>query len=224
MQHYSVIIAASGHGKRFESDTPKQYIRPLGKQSVLERCIQSWRAVPGIKRIIVVVAPEAQEQYVHPTGDDLLYVIGGAERAHSIQAGLEALAEESEEHWVLVHDAARPIFDVRDVQQLMETTKDHSVGGILVSPVKDTLRRINENNVCITVPRNEYCLAVCPQLFRRKYLQQALSQALTQNRVPSDEAQAIEWLNLPYLTVFARFYPNKITYPEDIKLLPWGDI
>ena len=215
MPNYSVIIAASGHGKRFSNDIPKQYTKLSNNQTVLERCVQSWRAVQGIKKIIVVVAAEAQKLYPHPTGADIVYVLGGSERAHSVYAGLNVLKNESDDHWVFVHDAARPVFDVSDVDQLMSITKNHPVGGILVAPVKDTLRHRTAAGQLETVPRSDYFLALTPQLFRRKVLQTALSEALAHQRIPTDEAQAIEWSNQPYLTLTARFYPNKITYPVD---------
>jgi 2-C-methyl-D-erythritol 4-phosphate cytidylyltransferase len=40
---------------------------------------------------------------------------------------------------MLVHDAARPCVRQEDIRKLIQSCKDHPVGGILAVPVKDTI-------------------------------------------------------------------------------------
>ena len=56
MKNYAIILA-SGTGKRFESDLPKQFAKINGK-SLLEYSIEAFESCRCIDEIIVVITPE----------------------------------------------------------------------------------------------------------------------------------------------------------------------
>jgi 2-C-methyl-D-erythritol 4-phosphate cytidylyltransferase len=73
------------------------------------------------------------------------------------------------------------------------------VGGLLATPAADTLKRAQGGQgegfeVAQTVDRTSLWRALTPQMFRYARLCAALDAAHAAGRLPSDEAQALEWL------------------------------
>ncbi len=116
---------------------------------------------------------------------------------------------------MLVHDAARPCVSGADLDRLIVLAGAHPVGGLLASPVSDTLKRANaEGEVTETVPRDGMWRALTPQMFRYE----TLVHALASSPDVTDEAQAIEALGMSPLLVAGSARNIKITLPEDAEL------
>jgi 2-C-methyl-D-erythritol 4-phosphate cytidylyltransferase len=132
---------------------------------------------------------------------------------------LRALASQAKEHdWVLVHDAARPCLRASDLKRLIVELADDSVGGLLAAPVVDTLKRGDcGGRVQETVPRASLWRALTPQMFRYSVLDRALSAAGELRATPTDEAQAVEALDLEPRLVRGDPDNIKITLPEDVE-------
>jgi 2-C-methyl-D-erythritol 4-phosphate cytidylyltransferase len=93
------------------------------------------------------------------------------------------------------------------------------VGGLLATPVADTLKRIDAaGRVLKTPPREGLWRALTPQMFRLGLLRQALAAAQEGGREPTDEAQAVEWLGEAPLLVAGDPANIKITGSADLRL------
>lgn len=219
---YWLIIPAAGKGSRFGGDVPKQYLL-LGQNTVIQTTLNRLATLADIRQIIVPlhkddnIAPHLSYQQPHK----IRFIAGGAERADSVLAGLEAIKTQAhEDDWVLVHDVARPCVRLSDIQKLINTLKDDTIGGILAQPVRDTIKQSNnaKNHIIATVPRQHLWQALTPQMFRFGLLYQALKQAKKQQQVVTDEASAIEFLGYQPTLVLGSYDNLKITYPEDLLL------
>jgi 2-C-methyl-D-erythritol 4-phosphate cytidylyltransferase len=148
--------------------------------------------------------------------------VGGHERANSVLNALQALAPKAkDEDWVLVHDAARPCVAPDDLKRLLEKVGAHSVGGLLASPVTDTLKMASPqapDTVASTVDRRHLWRALTPQVFRYGLLRDALHRALDQGFALTDEASAMEQAGHRPLLVEGRPDNIKITVPADLAL------
>lgn len=144
--------------------------------------------------------------------------VGGNERSQSVRNGLAALAGRAAfDDWVLVHDAARPCVSRQDVDRLLERVQLHPVGGLLAAPAADTLKRAgSEQEVLETVDRASLWRALTPQMFRYGRLCAALDRALGEGRLPTDEAQALEWTGERPLVVEGSTTNIKITCADDL--------
>ena len=145
---------------------------------------------------------------------------GGAERAHSVLAGLQALGPEvGDADWVLVHDAARPCLRHADLDRLLLRGRAHPVGALLAAPVRDTLKRAGaDGTVVATEPREALWRALTPQLFQRGALTRALQAARAAGAAVTDEASALERLGLAPLLVEGAADNIKVTEPADLAL------
>ena len=221
MPRLFAVVPAAGIGKRMGGAVPKQYLE-LGGVTVLERTLARIAAQPGMNRLAVAVAEDDTyfENLAARLPATVRRVIGGAERCHSVLAGLRALADEARaEDWVLVHDAARPCVRPSDIAHMVTTLIDHPVGGILAVPVRDTLKRCDASGqIENTVERSNLWHALTPQMFRIGALTAALEAALEAGVLVTDEAQAMERMGRMPRVVAGHGDNIKITQPEDLAL------
>ena len=187
-------MPAAGVGRRFGADRPKQYA-PLCGRTVIEWALAPFLADPRCAGTVVALG--ADDPYwpsIAPA--TVLVAPGGQERSHSVRHGLAVLSDRAKpDDWVLVHDAARPCLPHQDLERLLADLAAHPVGGLLATPAADTLKRADgARHVQQTVDRAGLWRALTPQMFRYGRLCEALDRAHAAGRIPTDEAQAIEWL------------------------------
>jgi 2-C-methyl-D-erythritol 4-phosphate cytidylyltransferase len=225
---YWLVMPAAGAGRRFGG--PKQHAL-LGGRSVLETALQLFVADRRCNGGSIVLP--AEDPRTEPLGARLparfRLVPGGSDRAHSVYNGLVALDSRAQPRdWVLVHDAARPCLSARDLDRLLELGESERVGALLAIPVPDTVKRAQAGEqlrsgagdaavrCASTVAREGLWLAQTPQMFRYAPLREALKQADAAGRVPTDEAQAMEWLGLSARLVQASDSNLKVTSAADL--------
>ncbi len=108
-----VIVVAAGAGERLGSDRPKAFVK-FGERTLVAACLETFEFHEGIDGIVVAV-PEGFETDMSLIADDIgagkiaAAVPGGASRAESVANALACLPDSA--HFVLVHDAARPLVD-----------------------------------------------------------------------------------------------------------------
>ncbi len=222
---YFVVIPAAGSGRRFASPVPKQYA-PLGSSTVIEHALGVFEADPDCAGIVVALAAgDAEWPAIASRRTRLIETAeGGDQRAHSVRNALRALANQvRDDDWIMVHDAARPCLHTTDIALLKRELAAHPVGGLLAVPLADTLKRALEpgsqvTHVDATIDRDGLWRAATPQVFRFGMLLRALDAALVSGRMPTDEAQAIEWSGQRPRLVAGRADNIKVTTGEDLAL------
>lgn len=222
MPNHFALVPAAGSGSRFGAEIPKQYL-PVAGRPLLFHTLSVLCASPAIARVVVVLSPDDAfwpRFDWSALGGKLRPVFnGGATRAESVLAGLEAAAgEAAEQDWVLVHDAARPCLAATTLQRLIDELAGDPVGGILAVPVADTLKRDDGNGrIAATEPRDGLWQAQTPQMFRYGLLRDALRRAAG----VTDEAGAIEAMGLKPRLVRGETTNLKVTYPSDLAMAGW---
>ncbi|MFN2349587.1 MAG: 2-C-methyl-D-erythritol 4-phosphate cytidylyltransferase [Thioalkalivibrio sp.] len=215
------VIPAAGVGRRMGSDRPKQYL-PLAGRTVLEHTLDVFARHPRITGLVVAIGAEDPwfKTLSLDTGKPMRVVQGGEERCHSVLNGLRDLkAVAADDDWVLVHDAARPCLSHADLDRLIATLETDSVGGLLATPMSDTLKRADRSGrVAETVDRNGLWRAFTPQMFRLGLLAEALQSALAAGTLVTDDASAMERAGHAPRLVEGSPANLKITSPADLAL------
>ena len=213
----ATVIPAAGVGKRMQADKPKQYLQLCGL-TVLEQTLHRLKQVPALQQFYLALSPDDPYFPALPLANDpkIQRLNGGAERANSVLNALLQI-DAQQYPWVLVHDAARPVVRVSDIELLIQSCIQQGQGGILATPVRDTMKR-GSDTVAHTVARAGLWHAYTPQLFPTAQLKDALQQALAQGVAITDEASAMEWAGLPVLLVQGHADNIKITQAEDLAL------
>lgn len=211
------VFPAAGTGQRFGQPHPKQYTQLAGK-TLLEWTLDAWRDLPFQgERILVLSGDDAQGQALAREYPGLRCVVGGAERADSVLAGLAAI-EAGQDDWVMVHDIARPCVRQADILALFAHCQAEGQGALLARPLTDTIKQKQTDRVS-TVDRSQLWAAMTPQCFRYGLLREALTRGLAEAIPITDEASAMEWLGEPVGLVSGAADNVKVTHPDDLALV-----
>lgn len=215
------IVPAAGRGTRMGTGTPKQYLQVMGL-TLIEHSLRALLRHPEVDAVMVALAPDDPfwAGWREMEGKPIYTCQGGVERADSVLSALQALpATVSEDQFVLVHDAARPCLRGVDLSRLFAIGQADPIGAILAAPVRDTLKRANdEGRSAMTEPREALWRALTPQMFRRGGLTRALQAAMRVGAKVTDEAMAMERLGLKPRLVEGSEDNIKVTTPADLAL------
>jgi 2-C-methyl-D-erythritol 4-phosphate cytidylyltransferase / 2-C-methyl-D-erythritol 2,4-cyclodiphosphate synthase len=218
---YWLIMPAAGTGSRFGESLPKQYVSVCGR-TIIEWSLSPFAHDARCAGIVVALATDDPHwpRVAQKLGRSIISVQGGAERSHSVRNALQAIASQAQpQDWVLVHDAARPCLSLQDLDLLLEKLETHPVGGLLAARASDTLKRAGADaTVEQTVDRTGLWRALTPQMFRYGDLSTALDRAIAEGRLPTDEAQALEWSGRQPQLVEGSPDNIKITHARDLVL------
>lgn len=175
----AAVIVAAGRGIRAGGGLPKQW-REIGGRTMVARCIEVFRASPRVGRICLVLHPDdmglAPGYEAH---GDVIVAAGGATRAQSVLAGLEALTAAAPDK-VLIHDVARPLVS-QDLIAAVDSALDGADGAAPALPLIDAVWKVTDGRVTGVEDRETLGRAQTPQGFR-------FAAILAAHRSGSDEA------------------------------------
>ncbi len=205
-----------------KADRPKQYLTLNGK-TILEHTIDALLTHSLVDEVVVAISPGDAYFDTYGLREKPIHVVdGGKERADSVLSGIMSLADND---WALVHDAARPCIENNDISALIALTDNESVaGGILATPVRDTMKRValdtntDTNVISHTEDRDGLWHALTPQFFPATLLKQALQEGLAKGAAITDEASAMELAGYKVAMVNGSPANIKITHPADLPL------
>ncbi|MFO1220944.1 MAG: 2-C-methyl-D-erythritol 2,4-cyclodiphosphate synthase [Burkholderiaceae bacterium] len=212
------LVPCAGIGARAGTAVPKQYA-PLAGRPMVAHTLAALQRVTRLAGVLLVISPHDGwfDEAMRGQSVDAAWVArcGGATRAATVAAGLQALRERGagDDDWVLVHDAARCLVEPAWVDRLIDACLHDVVGGLLALPVADTLKFARDGRASATIDRSDKWAAQTPQMFRLGQLARAL--ARSGERV-TDEASAIEAIGLQPRLVAGDANNLKVTWPEDV--------
>jgi 2-C-methyl-D-erythritol 4-phosphate cytidylyltransferase/2-C-methyl-D-erythritol 2,4-cyclodiphosphate synthase len=209
---FAAIVVAAGSGSRAGGD--KQW-RLLGGRPVVRWSVEALLNA-GAEEVVVVVAGDGFGRAAEALAglENWRAVVGGAERADSVRAGLEALTGAADRP-VLVHDAARPLLSAEVIRRLLEALPGAD-GAIAALPVSDTLKR-GGDRIDGTVDRSGLWRAQTPQAFRADRLIAAYA-VWPEGSAATDDAAVVERDGGTVRLVQGDPRLMKLTYPEDFAM------
>lgn len=213
------VVAAAGQGTRLGADVPKAYV-PLRGRSLLERSVTAMETAEIVDAIYVVVS-SAMEAVARRAlqGHEVTFVHGGAERADSIYAALQAIP--LADACVLVHDAARALTPPGMIARVARAVLDGAPAVVPVLPVADTIKEVSASGAVVATPDRSRLRAVqTPQGFDLRELRAANEAyfAGSQDFVATDDGSLMEWFGAEVVTVQGDPMAFKITTPIDLRL------
>ena len=213
----SVIIVAAGSGKRMNMGINKQFIK-LNKKEIIAHTIEAFYKNKNIDEIIVCIKKEEEELFKKEIIDknkfkNIKIAYGGKERQDSIYNGLRKLSNEC--NIVLIHDGARPFVDDRIINESISTAMEKKAV-VVGTPVKDTIKIVNDGNIEGTPSRATLWSAQTPQTFEYNLIIRAYDEAYKNNYYGTDDSMLVENIGQKVTMIMGSYDNIKITSPEDI--------
>ncbi len=219
MAKFAVILPAAGRSSRFAGAARKKVFADLQGRPVWLRSAERFVNRDDVIQTLVVIAADDEEWFREKFRPNLAFldveiVIGGGERADSVENALARVKPEAD--FVAVHDAARPLIAKEWIGNVFHAAETYGAA-ILATPVTSTVKRvIDQTRILETVPRADLWAAQTPQVARREWLLAAYAKRGTFQ--PTDEAQLLERAGYQVHVVPGSPLNFKITAAEDLKM------
>ena len=210
----TAIIPAAGTGERFGE---KKQLKLLNGRPLIFHTIQPFIKSELINEIIVVVPKDDVNQVGRELKSTLIskkieVVSGGKTRQQSVNNGLKISNKESE--LICVHDGVRPFVTLDLIEKVIKASMGHD-GAILAIPSSDTIKKVMEDQILETLPRETIWRAQTPQVFLKSALEEAIQIAIDENIEGTDEASILEKIGYQIGFVEGSSINIKITTKED---------
>ena len=157
---FSAILLIAGNSTRFNQSINKS-LYELNKKPLFLYSLEKFKLI-DLNKIYLVVKEEEREYVEEIIGNfypNVEIVIGGSTRANSVKNALKYIQTE----YVLIHDGARPLTEISDIQELMDKTiQGNYIASSLYHDVTDTIKEdinqkishLNRNNLkAVTTPQ-----------------------------------------------------------------------
>ena len=212
------IIAAAGSGTRMASDRPKQFLQLAGTPVIIHT-LKVFEQCESINEVILVLPAAESAGFLSLAAKFGLrkmarVVPGGVTRADSVKRGLMAIRAATAEI-VAVHDGVRPFVTAEEIDATVAAAQTDGAA-ILVAPVTDTIKQVNDQRVVQTLDRGGLRRALTPQCFRYELLREAYEHADVNDPSLTDESALVEQLGRPVSIVEGSARNIKITTAEDL--------
>ena len=201
----AAIITAAGRGTRAGGDLPKQWQMLAGRPVVAH----ALEAFAGITRVLTV-HPDDRAR-AQALGTDAMIVEGGATRAASVRAALQALVGRGVTR-VLIHDGARPLVSQAVIARVIAALDSHA-GAAPALAVSDALWRGAAGMVIGTQDRSGLYRAQTPQGFRFDAI---LAAHLAHPGDAADDVEVARAAGMAVAIVAGDEANIKLTYPADL--------
>lgn len=214
----SAVVVAAGSARRMEGID--KVLAPLGEMPVLVHTLYAFQDCPAVGEIVVVTREDLLVEVGRLCREFALdkvrkVIVGGAERIHSVQAGLREVDPEAE--LIAIHDGARPLVTQDVIERAVEAAARSGAAAPAI-PVVDTIKRWEDGLGVETVDRSCLRAVQTPQVFEAGLIRAAIQKALEDGELLTDDCGAVERLGKKVTLTEGSRENMKITTPLDLVL------
>lgn len=208
-----LLIPAAGTGSRLGTNTPKQF-QKISNKTILEHSLEKFKKINNLSSVVIIL-----DKYNITHFDETVHefhnvqkIVGGNTRKESIYKGLLGLENVNDDDIILTHDAARPLINLNDINNVIACTIETGAA-TLAQKVSDTLLKDNK-----TIDRLNMWAIQTPQAFRYKDIMSAHEQFISDDSF-TDDASIMRTAGHKVEIVEAK-HPNfKITTQADFDIV-----
>lgn len=211
--NYSVIILAAGKGTRTQLEYNKVFYTFNNGEVLIQKSATIFLEDEDCKQVVIVTTPH-EEEFVRSlfTSKKVTFTYGGKERQDSVLEGLYAVTQDK----VMIHDGARCYLD-KDSLLALKVALAHEEACLLMTPVIDTIKQVENGYVINTPLRSTLYAAQTPQCFTTALIIDAHKAGRSNGFIASDDAQLVEKYTKARIKVVDGKHTNKkITLKEDL--------
>lgn len=220
--YIGVIIPAAGSGSRMGG-----VYKPLEKLCGKEMLLYSLETFEKCDEVAFVVVSAREDKIADVSMLCKLngikkvksVIAGGKDRQDSVENAFNSpLFQDGSVTHVAIHDAARPLFDLKMAEKVFAQALEMG-NAVCAARIRDTVKRSDENAVVAdAVDRENLWLIQTPQVFEKNMYASALNKAKSDGFVATDDSSLVAADNKEVYLCDTPSYNIKITYPEDVFL------
>lgn len=215
------IILAGGSGQRFETKTPKQFIK-INKKMIIEYTLNTFQNSSCIDEIIVVTPNEfigkiTKLQSTYPKITKI--VLGGATRKESCKNAAQRI--DDKEAKILIHNGVQPCLAPQVIQSCVKKLDECDCLSVGVPSVYTIMKLNKEHLVEEICTRDLSYIDLGPECFKLSLLRKILHTADNQKGSEYTNFTAfVKANNLSNVSMIESNRENiKLTHPEDLTLI-----
>ena len=216
LKYCGAVIVAAGSASRMEGID--KVMAPLEGEPMIVRTVRTFQNCDCVKEIVVVTREDLLQRVAGlcKNFDKVkAVVVGGKDRAESVNNGLNALSQKVK--LVAVQDGARPLITDAVIDRTVRAANSYGAAAPAI-PVKDTVKVV-EGGVVTTTPQRATLKAIqTPQVFDYDLLRGALKNAAQKELEITDDCSAVEAMGFVVKIVEGDERNIKVTTPLDLKI------
>lgn len=216
LRYCGAVIVAAGSASRMGGID--KVMAPLQGEPMLVRTVRTFQESDVIREIVIVTRKDLLPRVkALCAGFDKVKTVveGGADRASSVSAGLDALSKRVA--LAAIHDGARPLVSLEVIERTVRAANTYSAAAPAI-PVKDTIKTVQGGIVTETPDRSKLQAVQTPQVFDLDLLLGALKNAADKKLSITDDCSAVEAMGMSVKIVEGDERNIKVTTPLDLKI------
>lgn len=169
MKKIDCILLMAGQGLRANLPINKT-LYEINKIPLYMYSLIKFNNIEQISHIYLVVNEKDYEQVCYEVAEnypETMIIKGGITRFESVKAALKVVSQEND---IIIHDCARPLTNIHDIEELIMTTTD--IGTLYHLPYETV--KLNQNQIT-TLDRNNLYMVSTPQYFKAELIKDILN-------------------------------------------------
>ena len=217
LKRCGAVIVAAGSASRMKG--LDKIMEPVQGKPLIAMTVQAFEDSDVISEIVIVTREDLilpVQAAVKNCRKVTAVVVGGKDRAESVNNGLNALSDKV--RLAAIHDGARPLISWQVIDRVVRAANTYGAAAPAV-PVKDTVKVVVGGVVKNTPDRSTLQAVQTPQVFDFDLLRGALKKVRTEGTPITDDCSAVEQMGMSVKIVDGDERNLKVTTPADLAIV-----
>tara|TARA_B100000902_G_C27153416_1_gene834939 strand:- start:218 stop:883 length:666 start_codon:yes stop_codon:yes gene_type:complete len=212
----SVVLLGAGKSNRFKNKKLKQNII-INKKRLIDYSRDFFSKYFKDSKTYIVINKEV---IIEKKKKNESVILGSSSRTKSLVCAMKHIYNNNlQTKYILVHDVARPILNINNINALIKSIKPGIDGSSLGYPLTNAIKEVNIKNIRSNMNKENLWSAFTPQLFKYDKLYNSLDYVLSHNYEIEDDIEALLIKNFSCAMVMSSPDNIKVTYPDDIEVV-----
>ena len=213
-KNISVVLLGAGKSNRFKNKDLKQNII-INKKRIIDYSRDFFNKYFKESNIYIVINKKViiKKKKIN---ENILQ--GSSSRVKSLLCAMQHIYNNNlQTKYILIHDVARPVLNINDVNNLIKSIRPGIDGSTLGYPLTNAIKEVSTRSVISSINKQKLWSAFTPQLFRSDKLYESLKNVINHNYDIEDDIEALLIDNYSCAMVMSSPDNIKITYADDIE-------
>ena len=217
LKRCGAVIVAAGSASRMKG--LDKIMEPVGGKPLIAMTVEAFETCDAISEVVIVT----RDDLILPVQNAVSHckkvtavVMGGKDRAESVNIGLGALSDKVK--LAAIHDGARPLVTWQLIDRVVRAGNTYGAAAPAVA-LKDTVKVVVGTVVKNTPDRSTLQAVQTPQVFDRDLLRAALKKVRMDGTPITDDCSAVEQMGMSVKIVEGDERNIKVTTPMDLAIV-----